>query len=186
MKHIIGISGSLRTGSLNRRLLHASAAQLPDGVTMQIYEHLDRVPPFNEDIESDRVPMGAAGLRAAVNAADGVLIATPEYNHSIPGQLKNALDWLSRPRDGSALAGKPAAVTGASPSEFGAAWAQAETRKVLGAIGAHVIDAEVPVAHAHRAFDDDGRLRDDELREDLSSLLRQLIDEVRRHEESAA
>lgn len=186
MQHIIGIAGSLRSGSLNRRLLHAAAAQLPEATSMQVYEHLDWVPPFNEDIESDPVPLGAAGLRSAVGAADGVLIATPEYNHSIPGQLKNALDWLSRPRGESALAGKPAAVTGASPSEFGAVWAQAETRKVLNAIGANVIDTEVPVAHADRAFDDDGRLRDDELRQDLSSLLQQLVDETCRHEESAA
>lgn len=186
MTHIIGIPGSLRAGSLNRRLLHAASAQLPDGATLQVYEHLDWVPPFNEDIENDPVPLGAAGVRSAVAEADGVLIATPEYNHSIPGQLKNALDWLSRPRDESALVGKPAAVMGASPSPFGAVWAQAETRKVLNAIGARVIDTEMPVAHADRAFDDGDRLRNGELRQELSLLLQQLVDRAQRREESAA
>ena len=97
-------------------------------------------------------------LREAILAADAVLIATPEYNHSIPGQLKNALDWASRPAGQSALNGKPAAAIGASKSMFGGVWAQAELRKVLGAMGGRVIEAELGVAHAHEQLRGDGRL----------------------------
>ena len=103
------------------------------------------------------------------------LIATPEYNHSIPGQLKNALDWASRPFPDNAVRDKPVAVVGASTGLFGAVWAQAELRKVLGAAGAHVIDEELPVPSAHEAFDADGSLRDPSLRAALADLLEELL-----------
>jgi chromate reductase len=114
-------------------------------------------------------------LRQALRRTDAVLIATPEYNHSIPGQLKNALDWASRPFPANSLRGRPVAVVGASTSIFGAVWAQAEARKVLAASGAGVLDVELPVARAAEAFDADGELHDPELRDRLAEITGELV-----------
>jgi chromate reductase len=138
---ILAISGSLRRDSHNTALLRAAAGLLPPGVELTIHDGLREIPPFDED-ELTAVPSAVRRLRDEVDAADAVLVSTPEYNSSIPGQLKNALDWLSRPLVESPLRNKPAAVIGASTGMFGAVWAQAETRKVLGAIGARVLDRE--------------------------------------------
>jgi chromate reductase len=147
---VLGISGSLRRGSLNTALLRAAAERLPAGVELVEFERLADVPPYDEDLDAAPVaPDAVRELREAILAADAVLIATPEYNHSIPGQLKNALDWASRPAGHSALNGKPAAAIGASKSMFGGVWAQAELRKVLAAMGGRVIDAELGIPHAH-------------------------------------
>jgi chromate reductase, NAD(P)H dehydrogenase (quinone) len=146
---VLGISGSLRRGSLNSALLRTAAERLPAGVELVPFERLAEIPPFNEDAEAGPVPEAVQELREAIRAAHAVLIATPEYNHSLPGQLKNALDWASRPSGQSALNGKPAAAIGASKSMFGGVWAQAELRKVLGAMGGRVLEGELPVAHAH-------------------------------------
>ncbi len=145
---VLGISGSLRSGSLNSALLRAAAERLPAGAELIEFEHLREVPPYDEDVELEATPTVVAELRQAVRDADAVLIATPEYNHSIPGQLKNALDWVSRPAGKSALNGKPAAAIGASTGMFGAVWAQAELRKVLGALGGRVVEVELPVGRA--------------------------------------
>jgi chromate reductase len=145
---VLGISGSLRRGSLNSALLRAAAERLPAGAELVEYDRLAEVPPYDEDVEREATPTVVEELREAVRTVDAVLIATPEYNHSIPGQLKNALDWVSRPAGQSALNGKPAAVVGASTGMFGAVWAQAELRKVLGAMGGRVVEAELPVGHA--------------------------------------
>jgi chromate reductase, NAD(P)H dehydrogenase (quinone) len=145
---VLGISGSLRRESHNSALLRAAAERLPAGGELVTYEGLAEIPPYDEDVEVRDVPESVRELREAIRGAEAVLIATPEYNHSIPGQLKNALDWASRPAGKSALNGKPAAVIGASTGMFGAVWAQAELRKVLGAMGGRVIEAEIPVAHA--------------------------------------
>jgi len=145
---VLGISGSLRRESHNSALLRAAAERLPAGVELVTFEGLAAIPPYDEDVERAEVPESVQELRDAIRDADAVLIATPEYNHSIPGQLKNALDWASRPAGQSALNGKPAAVVGASTGMFGAVWAQAELRKVLGAMGGRVSEAELPVAHA--------------------------------------
>jgi chromate reductase len=145
---VLGISGSLRRDSHNSALLRAAAERLPAGAEIIPYEGLAEIPPYDEDVELDDVPEPVRDLREAIHDADAVLIATPEYNHSIPGQLKNALDWASRPAGKSALNGKPAATIGASTGMFGAVWAQAELRKVLGAMGGRVLEAELPVAHA--------------------------------------
>jgi len=145
---VLGISGSLRRGSLNSALLRAAAERLPAGTELVEFEGLADVPPYDEDVELEATPAAVEELREAVRSADAVLIATPEYNHSIPGQLKNALDWASRPAGKSALNGKPAAAIGASTGMFGAVWAQAELRKVLGAMGGRVVEAELPVGHA--------------------------------------
>ncbi len=150
---VLGISGSLRSGSLNSALLRAAAERLPAGAELITYERLGEIPPYDEDVELEGTPAVVEELRRAVRDADAVLIATPEYNHSIPGQLKNALDWVSRPAGKSALNGTPAAVIGASAGMFGAAWAQAELRKVLGAMGGRVIETELPVGHAKELLD---------------------------------
>jgi chromate reductase, NAD(P)H dehydrogenase (quinone) len=148
---ILGISGSLRRESHNTALLRAAASALPPGTELVLWEGLRDVPPFDEDFEQGPAPPAVASLRAAIADADAVLIATPEYNHSVPGQLKNALDWASRPHADNVLRGVPAAVIGASTGMFGAVWAQAEARKILGAIGARVLDAELPVGMAAEA-----------------------------------
>jgi chromate reductase len=150
---VLGISGSLRSGSHNTRLLRAAAELLPPGDELEVFERLGEVPPFSEDAEHDP-PAAVGALKRAIAAADAVLIATPEYNHSIPGVLKNALDWVSRPIAANPMRGKPALVIGASTGMFGAVWAQAETRKVLGALGARVLDEELPVAKATAGVDD--------------------------------
>jgi chromate reductase len=163
---ILAISGSLRRDSHNTTLLRAAAELLPPDVEVVIYENLAAIPNFNEDDVPTRPP-AAQDLWDAVAGTDGVLISTPEYNSSIPGVLKNALDWLSRPLQDSPLRNKPAVVIGASTGMFGAVWAQAETRKVLSAIGARVVDRELPVPGAHEQFDEAGRLRDPAIEAEL-------------------
>jgi chromate reductase len=168
---ILGLSGSLRRDSHNTSLLRAAAMSLPPGVELDLYDELDDLPHYNADIDGEPAPEPVARLREAIAAADGVLIATPEFNGSIPGALKNALDWASRPFPDNALRGKPVAVVGASTGMFGAVWAQAEVRKVLRTIGADVLDGELPVAHAHIAFADDGHLADAGMRGALGELV---------------
>ena len=158
---ILGISGSLRADSHNRRLLQAAAALLPPEAELVVFEGLRAVQPFDEDDEASP-GVGVRGLRDAIASADGLLIATPEYNSSIPGQLKNAVDWASRPRGEAALANKTVAVIGASTGQFGAMWAQQDLRKTLGLAGARVVGDELPVARADQGFDEKvhERLRD--------------------------
>src|SRR5439155_13832188 len=145
----------LRKGSYNTRLLRAAAAELPPGTRFDAYDGLAEVPPFNQDHEVD-APPPVLRLREAIARADAVLISTPEYNASVPGVLKNAVDWASRPYADNPLRGKPVAVVGASTGVFGAVWAQAELRKSLHHVGAHVLDDELPVGEADRAFGPDG------------------------------
>jgi chromate reductase len=170
---ILGISGSLRRDSHNTRLLRGSRALLPEGAELELFGGLADIPPFSEDLEH-APPASVTALRDAIADADAVLLATPEYNGSLPGQLKNALDWVSRPVGTSPLRGKPVAVVGASTGSFGALWAQAEARKVLGLIGARVLDRELPVAHAHEALADDGLPDDEDLRRAIAQLLADL------------
>ena len=158
---ILGVSGSLRADSHNTALLRCAARHLPDGVELEVWDGLRGVPPYDEDDDVDPAPQAVAAFRAALAGADAVLFSTPEYNSSIPGQLKNALDWASRPHATNVLRNLPVAVVGASTGAFGAVWAQAELRKVLGAAGARVVDGEVIVGHAHRKMDDAGVLLDD-------------------------
>jgi chromate reductase, NAD(P)H dehydrogenase (quinone) len=172
---VLGISGSLRRDSHNTTLLRAAAELLPPPVELEVFEGLKAVEPYDEDDDRRPGPAGARRLREAIESADAILIATPEYNSSLPGQLKNALDWASRPKGENVLWGKPGAVVGASTGMFGAVWSQAEVRKVLGASGARVIDADLPVGHAHEAFTEEGRLEDPELRQRYSEILDELI-----------
>ena len=177
--HILGIVGSLRRDSHNRRLMAAAAALLPPEVGLEVYEGLRDIPAFDQDLEFDK-PEPVRRLEAAISRADAVLIATPEYNSSIPGYLKNALDWVSRPLAESPLRNKNVAVIGASTSMFGAVWSQAETRKVLGAIGARVVDRELPIPTAHEQFDERDHLVEPELRNSLADILVELRGEVER------
>jgi chromate reductase len=175
---VLGISGSLRSGSLNSALLRAAAERLPAGAELVEYERLGEIPPYDEDVELESTPAVVEELRQAVRDADAVLIATPEYNHSIPGQLKNALDWVSRPAGKSALNGKPAAAIGASTGMFGAVWAQAELRKVLGALGGRVVQTELPVGHAKDQLDGDRLELSPQQSEQLEEILAELISEA--------
>jgi chromate reductase, NAD(P)H dehydrogenase (quinone) len=172
---VLGISGSLRRDSHNTMLLRAAAELLPDGVELELWNGLKAVPPYDEDDDLEEAPAAVADLRDAIAGADAVLFSTPEYNHSVPGQLKNALDWASRPLATNPLRNKPVAVVGASVGAFGAVWAQAELRKVLAAIGARVVEGDVAVGHAHTRFDEDERLTDDDLREQLAEVVEALI-----------
>jgi chromate reductase, NAD(P)H dehydrogenase (quinone) len=174
---ILGLSGSLRTASHNTRLLRGVGRLLAPGVELVVFDRLAQIPPFNQDLEHDP-PSAVADLKAAIARSDALLIATPEYNSSIPGQLKNALDWVSRPRARTPLQGKPAAVIGASTGIFGAVWAQAELRKVLGAIGARVVDREHPVALAEESLGEDGLPKDPAAVQALSATLDDLLAEA--------
>jgi chromate reductase len=176
---ILAISGSLRRGSHNTSLLLAAEELLSPLDTFELWDGLREVPPYDSDDDVDPAPPAVAALRAAVERADAVLIATPEYNSSIPGALKNALDWASRPIATNVFRSKPVAVIGSSAGMFGAVWAQAELRKVLAAMGARVTDVEVAVGRAQERFDDEGRLLDDDVRAQLRDALATLSAESR-------
>jgi len=175
---ILGISGSLRRGSYNTSLLGAAASLLPDDVEFEVWGRLKEVPPYDEDDDTEEAPAAVAAFREATAGADAVLFATPEYNSSVPGQLKNAIDWASRPLATNPLRNKPVAVVGASTGAFGAVWAQAELRKVLAATGARVVEGEVAVGHAPTRFDEDGRLIDENLLEQLEEVVAGLVAEA--------
>jgi len=171
---VVGICGSLREGSFNRALLAAVAAELPPGVEFAEWSGLETLPAYDPDADGQLAPPSVAGLRRALTEADAVVIATPEYNASIPGALKNALDWASRPFPDNCLRGKPVAVVGASTGIFGAVWAQADLRRVLKTIGADVLETAVPIAAAHHAFTACGALRDRR----LTTAVRMTVDEL--------
>jgi chromate reductase, NAD(P)H dehydrogenase (quinone) len=175
---ILAVSGSLRRDSLNTKLLLNAAELLPEDVELELWTGLKAVPPFDEDDE-DLGHEGVAQLGDALAGADAILFSTPEYNHSVPGQLKNAIDWASRPRGTASLLGKPVAVIGASTGGFGGVWAQAELRKVLGTAGARVVQNEVAVPRAHERLEEHGRLMHDEHLELLEEVLEALLAEVR-------
>jgi chromate reductase len=175
---VLGISGSLRRDSYNTKLLRAAEELLPSFVEFEVWDGLKAVPPYDEEDDVQPGPTPVEELRRAIAAADAILFATPEYNSSVPGQLKNAIDWLSRPLRSNPLRNKPVAVIGASTGAFGAVWSQAELRKVLGATGARVVDAEVAVGHAPTRFDGGGTLVDEDLREQLTEALDVLLAET--------
>jgi chromate reductase len=176
---VLGISGSLRRDSHNLKLLRTAGQMFKAaGMEFEIYPDLKLVPPYDEDDDTDPAPAAVAHLRTAVAETDAVFFTTPEYNSSVPGQLKNAVDWLSRPPGNGVLLNTPVAVVGASTGMFGAVWAQAELRKVLAAAGARVLEGEVAVGHAHTRFEEDGSLNDPNLAEQLDDVVRTVVEEI--------
>ena len=175
---LFAISGSLRRGSYNAALLDAAAAECPTDVEFVVWRGLADVPAYDEDIDVTPAPRPVAALRAEIERADAILIATPEYNASVPGALKNALDWASRPYAANVLRHKRVAVIGASTGLFGAVWAQAELRKVLRTMGASVLEAGLSVPAAHSAFTAEGRLREHELALALRRIVHELLEET--------
>jgi chromate reductase, NAD(P)H dehydrogenase (quinone) len=176
---VLAISGSLRRDSNNTALLRALRAEAPAGVELDVWDGLKEIPPY--DADDDAVVPGPAqveAFRSLVREADAVFFATPEYNSSIPGALKNALDWASRPLATNAFRNKPVAVIGSSAGAFGGVWAAAELRKVLGAMGARVTEVEMAVGHAHDKLDDTGELADQDVRDGLREALETLLAEV--------
>jgi chromate reductase len=171
---LLGIVGSLRANSYNGQLMTAAEGFLPAGVELEVYEGLQDIPPYDlEDREDPAAPASVEALRSAIADADGVLFATPEYNGSIPGQLKNALDWASVPFEHNVLRNKPVAVLGTSTGMFGAVWAQADLRKVLGLIGARVLDRDTPVGLAEMVLA--GETIDDEAAEAVGAAVADLV-----------
>ena len=146
---ILAISGSLRQGSHNTDLLRGAAAGAPDGVDIELYHELKEIPPYDADDDiPGSPPESVERFKSALAEADAILISTPEYNSSIPGVLKNALDWASRPLAESPVLNKPVAVLSSSTGMFGGVWAAAETRKVMGALGARTLEDTVAVPKA--------------------------------------
>jgi chromate reductase len=164
---ILAVSGSLRADSHNTNLLRAAIEAAPEGVELELWEGIGDLPIYDQDLENGEVPESVRRLREEWEAADAILFATPEYNGSIPGGLKNAIDWASRPKFEAALTNKTVALVGASTGQFGALWAQTDLKKILGAAGARVAGDAIPVSRAHEKFDAQGRLLDAELFEQL-------------------
>ena len=175
MTRILAISGSLRRLSHNTGLLRAAAERAPEGITIELYEDLESLPPFNEDRESDPGPV-VEEMRRRVREADALLFSTPEYNTTMPGQLKHLVDWGSRPYGPeAALYGKPAAVIGASKTDYGALWAQDHLRKALALAGARVTEVDLPVGQAHQKFDESGKLTDQETIDQLEQVIAAIL-----------
>ena len=152
---LLAISGSLRAESYNTALARATVDVAPAGVEVEVFDGLGDLPLFDADLEGDE-HLAVRHLRESIEAADAVLFVTPEYNGSIPGVLKNAVDWASRPRDDAALRGKTVAVAGASTGQYGAMWAQQDLRRILGVAGARVVCPELPVGRAQDVCDPSG------------------------------
>ena len=174
---ILAVSGSLREGSFNTGLLRAALEAAPEGVELALWEGIGELPLYDEDLEGD-VPDSAHRLREDWAEADAILFATPEYNGSVPGGLKNAVDWASRPKLQAVLRNKPVAVVGASTGQFGALWAQQDLKRILGIAGARVVGTEIPVTRAHERFDAGGLLLDGEVFEQLRLHLTTLASEA--------
>jgi chromate reductase len=172
---ICAISGSLRAGSYNTAALRAAAELAPDGVEIVAASIAD-IPPYNEDVKAAGFPEAVIRLQKAIASADAVLIATPEYNYSVPGVLKNAIDWVSRTHP-QPFAGKPVAIMGASPGAIGTARAQYDLRKMFVYLDALVLNKpEIMIGGAPSRFDTDGRLTDEATRKLLAQLLTALRD----------
>ena len=175
---VLAISGSLRRDSYNTALLRALRGEAPAGVEIELWHGLKEIPAYDADDDVVPGPASVEAFREMVREVDAVFFATPEYNSSVPGALKNALDWASRPLATSAFRNKRVAVISSSAGAFGGVWAAAELRKVLGAMGARVTEAELSVGHAHEKFDELGRLTDEDVRQGLRDALQTLVAEV--------
>lgn len=177
--HILGIAGSLRRNSYNRAALRAAQQLVPDDATLDIFE-LDGIPVFNQDDEN-RPPVKVVELKKRIRAADAILLVTPEYNYSIPGVLKNAIDWASRPYGNNAWAEKPVAIMGASIGRLGTARAQYHLRQVFVFLKMHALnEPEVMIANAADQFDAQGNLKDEAAKQLIRELLSNLVSWTRR------
>jgi chromate reductase, NAD(P)H dehydrogenase (quinone) len=184
--NVVGFAGSLRRSSYNRALLRAATELAPPALHIVIHE-LDGIPLYNGDIEAAGGPESVVQLRDAIRKADGLLIATPEYNHGVPGVLKNTIDWLSRPPRNSVLNGKVAAVMGASPGTTGTARGQSQLRQAFVFTNTYaLLQPEVLVGRAHEKFDGDGRLVDQTTRDFLAIFLQRFTDLIALHAVAAA
>jgi chromate reductase len=175
---VLAISGSLRSGSYNTALLRALREEAPADVEIELWQGLKGIPPYDSDDDVVPGPEAVEAFRELVREVDAVFFATPEYNSSVPGALKNALDWASRPIATNSFRNKPVAVISSSAGAFGGVWAAADLRKVLGAMGARVTAAELAVGHSHEKFDDDGHLIDHDVRQGLRDALQTLVAEI--------
>jgi chromate reductase len=178
---VCGIAGSLRRGSYNRALLRTAVELAPENMDIRIFDRMADLPPFNQDVEAQGDPEPVGALKQAIGEADALLIATPEYNHGVPGVLKNAIDWASRPPRGSVLSGKPAAIFGASPGVTGTARAQSQLRQAFVFTDTPaLLQPEILVYRANEKFDAQGRLTDEKTRVFIRKLLDRLADWTRR------
>ena len=179
MTHILGISGSLRKASYNTALLRAASGLVPDGFSIQIF-NLSPLPLYNDDLAKDDIPAPVNDFRNSIKQSDGLLIASPEYNYSLTGVLKNAIDWASTDTLGNLLAGKPTAIMGASPSVFGTTRSQLHLRQILHAANANVIRRpEIAIRRAQTVIDEHGKLNDDYASGKIRSLLAALTDKIK-------
>jgi len=175
---VLAISGSLRAASNSTALLRALREEAPEDVEVTLWDGLKEIPPYDQDDDVVPAPAAVGAFRELVREVDAVFFATPEYNASVPGALKNALDWGSRPVATNVFRNKPVAVISSSAGAFGGVWAAAELRKVLGTMGARVAEAELAVGHAHEKLDENGRLVDDDVRQGLREAFETLLAEV--------
>jgi chromate reductase len=176
---ILGIAGSLRKQSFNRALLRAAQELTPENARIDIFE-IDGLPGFSEDDEKNP-PAKVTELKQRIRAADAILFVTPEYNYSVPGVLKNAIDWASRPYGDSAWSGKPVAVMGASVGTLGTARAQYHLRQSFVFLNMYAVNQpEVMVSNAHNKFDDNGKLTDETGKKLVQQLLQELVNWTRR------
>jgi len=184
---ILALSGSLRRESFNTALAYAARELAPDGVEVEVYEGLGLIPHYDQDLDHEDVetPESVADLRRRIEEADALLVITPEYNGSITGVLKNAIDWASARHRGSWLRNKTVAVAGATTGQYGAIWAQQDLKRVLGIAGARVVGGELPVSTAHEKFDAHGRLVDRLLADRLRLHLATLVNEAQPLEQAA-
>jgi NAD(P)H-dependent FMN reductase len=174
---VLVLLGSLRAASINRQLAELAVETAPDGVSLQLFDRLGELPFYNEDIDNDDVAEPVVALRAAAAGADAALVVTPEYNGSIPGVLKNAIDWLSRPFGDSALKGKPAAVIGGSFGQYGGVWAHDETRKSFGIAGPRIV-ADLKLSVPFKSLDGKHPRENAEVTENLRDVVGKLAAEV--------
>jgi chromate reductase, NAD(P)H dehydrogenase (quinone) len=178
---ILGIAGSLRRGSINRGALRAAQELAPEGAKIEIFE-LDGIPPFNQD-EENNPPAKVKELKERIRRADGILFSTPEYNYSVPGVLKNAIDWASRPYGDSAWNEKPVAVMGASPSNLGTSRAQYHLRQSFIFLNMHPLNGpEVMISNARERFDEEGNLKDAKTKELIQKMLQNFVQWIRQVE----
>ena len=177
---VLVLSGSLRAGSYNTALARAAVALAPDGVELELFDDLGRLPHYDQDLDQPdvREPEAVAELRARIDSADAILVVTPEYNGSTTGVLKNALDWASARHRGSRLRNKTVAIAGVTTGQYGAIWAQQDLRRILGICGARVVAGDLPVSRAQHVFDDSGELTSDLVAERIRAHLAELVREA--------